>query len=72
MVREQTTKKFFDTNIIAYTYDTAEPENMRLHVHTPSGFPAVTSTQVLGELSNVLSGKFKFSGSLAYGCLFDK
>ncbi len=56
-------KKFFDTNIIAYTYDTAEPEKYEIaSTLLPQSF-AVTSTQVLGELSNVLSGKFKFSWS---------
>src|ERR1700677_2677302 len=53
-------KNFFDTNILAYTYDSAEPEKYKVASELfPLGH-AVTSTQVLGELSNVLSGKFRF------------
>jgi predicted nucleic acid-binding protein len=53
-------KNFFDTNILAYTYDVAEPEKYRVASELfPKGH-AITSTQVLGELSNVLSGKLRF------------
>src|SRR5665213_2468104 len=54
-------KNFFDTNIIAYTYDVAEPEKYKIASELLPQGHAVTSTQVLGELSNVRSGKFRFS-----------
>ncbi len=56
-------RNFFDANILAYIYDSAEPEKCWIAIELLPKAHAVASTQVVGELSNVLSGKFHFSWS---------
>jgi predicted nucleic acid-binding protein len=55
-------KRFVDTNIVVYNYARVEPDKYRKASDAFLGVGRVCSTQVLSELSNVLSsGKFRFS-----------
>jgi len=54
-------KYFIDTNIIVYNYSGTEPDKFRKASDAFIGADRVCSTQVLSELMNVLSTKFRFS-----------
>lgn len=54
-------KVFLDTNIVAYNYDEAELEKCLQISELLARLERTISTQVLSELANILSKKFKFS-----------
>ena len=54
-------KRFVDTNIVVYNYANVEPDKYRKASDAFLGIGRVCSTQVLSELSNVLSSKFHFT-----------
>ncbi len=56
-------KVFSDTNIIAYNYDDAEPDKCIFISDVLASVERNISTQVLSELANILSKKFKFPWS---------
>jgi predicted nucleic acid-binding protein len=64
-------RKFIDTNIIVYNYAKVEPEKYEKASKTLLGTGRVCSTQVLSELSNVLSSKFRFTWP-EIGAIFDE
>lgn len=51
-------KPFLDSNVLIYLYSADEPDKRRVAVSLCSS-PAVISTQVLNEVANVLTLKFK-------------
>jgi len=54
-------KAFVDTNVFVYTQSTTEVEKRNISQCAIDGFDCVTSTQVLNEISSVLSRKAGFS-----------
>ena len=54
-------KAFFDTNIVVYYYTSTEPEKRQSAASILLQSQGIISTQVLNELSNVLSKKYHFS-----------
>jgi len=54
-------KIFLDTNILIYSYSYAEPEKQKIARHLISEGISYISTQVLQELTNTLTKKFKFN-----------
>jgi predicted nucleic acid-binding protein len=55
-------RRFVDTNIVVYNYAKTEPDKYRKASDAFLGVGRVCSTQVLSELSNVLSSnKFRFT-----------
>ena len=54
-------KTFLDTNIVVYLYSGDEPEKQATALALIEGSVPVVSTQVLSELANTLSRKFKLS-----------
>ncbi|MCW5909538.1 MAG: PIN domain-containing protein [Cyclobacteriaceae bacterium] len=52
---------FIDTNLLVYSYSYAEPEKQRIAQQLISGDTSFISTQVLQELANTLTKKFKFT-----------
>ena len=54
-------KTFLDTNIVVYLYSGDEPEKQATALALIEGGVPVVSTQVLSELANTLSRKFKLS-----------
>ena len=57
------TRVFFDTNIIAYTYDVFEPEKYKIASSLLLRDRGTISTQVLSELTNLLFKKFHYPWS---------
>lgn len=49
---------FIDTNVLIYCYSSTEPEKRRKAIEVAASKNAFVSTQVLNELSNILSKKF--------------
>jgi predicted nucleic acid-binding protein len=57
-------KAFFDTNILIYVYSVDEPEKQHLALQTiETTEQRWISTQVMSEISNTLSRKFKLNYS---------
>lgn len=53
-------KVFLDTNVIVYFYTSTEPEKKRKSGELLLQYDCIINTQVLNELSNVLSKKYQF------------
>ncbi len=58
-------KIFLDSNILVYAYSNSEPGKRIISQKLVSGNQTFISTQVLQELVNVLTKKFKISYTLA-------
>src|SRR5437764_13357466 len=54
-------KVFLDTNVLIYFYTSTEPEKKRRAAELLLESEGTISTQVLGELANVLSKKYHFT-----------
>ena len=54
-------KVFLDTNVVVYFYTSTEPDKKRKSAELLLQYDCIISTQVLNELSNVLSKKYHFS-----------
>jgi predicted nucleic acid-binding protein len=54
-------KVFLDSNVVIYTYNNGEKEKQQISKHLIAENDTVISTQVLQEVSNVLSRKFKMN-----------
>jgi len=52
---------FFDTNILVYAYSSTEPQKQAIAQKLISAGKSFISTQVLQELTNIVTRKFKFS-----------
>lgn len=52
-------KRFFDTNIVVYLYSQDEPDKQSIAKDLFKNNQPIISTQVLGELANVLRKKFQ-------------
>ncbi len=56
---------FLDTNILVYTYSTTETDKQAIARKLVADSNSIISTQVLQELSNIITRKFKFSYPVA-------
>ena len=54
-------KIFLDTNVLVYLYSSDEPEKRAVAIKLTEQNDPVVSTQVLSELANTLSRKFRLS-----------
>ncbi len=54
-------KVFLDSNIIIYSYSSTEPAKQRITAKILSTHETVISTQVLNELTHIITKKFHFS-----------
>lgn len=54
-------KTFLDTNVVVYLYSADEPEKQAVALALIEQNNVIISTQVLSELANTLSRKFKLS-----------
>ena len=52
-------KRFFDSNIVVYLYSQDEPDKQSIAKNLFRNNQPIISTQVLGELANVLRRKFQ-------------
>ncbi|RKZ71139.1 MAG: hypothetical protein DRR19_32760 [Candidatus Parabeggiatoa sp. nov. 1] len=52
-------KRFFDSNIVVYLYSQDEPDKQSIAKNLVKNNQPIISTQVLGELANVLRRKFQ-------------
>jgi len=52
---------FLDTNILVYTYSSTEPTKQEIAQNIVINTRTFISTQVLQELTNIITRKFKFS-----------
>lgn len=52
---------FFDTNILVYAYSVTEPQKQAIARKLIAESESFISTQVLQELTNIITKKFKFS-----------
>jgi len=60
---------FLDTNILLYTYSSTEPIKQEIAQNIVINNKTFISTQVLQELTNILTKKFKFSYQKATGVI---
>ena len=52
-------KRFFDTNLVVYLYSQDEPDKQSIAKNLFKNHQPIISTQVLGEIANVLRRKFQ-------------
>lgn len=52
---------FFDTNVLVYTYSVTEPHKQAIARKLINDCESFISTQVLQELTNIITKKFQFS-----------
>lgn len=62
-MRQMNGNVFIDTNLLVYSYSYAEPEKQKIAQELISENTSFISTQVLQELANTLTKKFKFNSA---------
>ena len=64
-MRQTDGKIFLDSNILIYSYSNSEPEKQQVAQELITNTNSFISTQVLQELTNTITRKFKFTYSAA-------